>query len=246
MAHRESLSLSCTGLNVNYGLTRALANVTLEVPAGSVTAVIGANGAGKSTLLKAIAGLVAPTAGDVFVGETAIAGWEPRKVAQLGVALVPEGRRVFRSLSVEENLLMGSYIHRDQEKSRLLEVYEQFQPLARRRTQAAGTLSGGEQQMLAMGRALMADPGLLLLDEPSLGLAPRIVKEVFQSLTDLHRIRGVTIVLIEQNARQALRLADSVILLETGRVVASGTAGGLESDKALESAYFGFSDEGNP
>ena len=184
-------------------------------------------------------GLVETIGGQIRVGETTTTAWQPRKIAKLGVALVPEGRRVFRSLTVEENLLMGSYAHRRGEEIRLKEVYDAFPVLAQRRKQSGGTLSGGEQQMLAIGRALMANPGLLLLDEPSLGLAPRIVSTVFSSLAELHRDRGVTIVLIEQNARQALRLATSAVLLETGRVVATGTPDELKSDHRLEAAYFG-------
>lgn len=239
MSERQSLSLSVEALTVRYGLSQALGNVSLDVPAGGVTAVVGANGAGKSTLLKAITGLVDIASGVIRVGNTTATGWQPRRIAELGVALVPEGRRVFRSLTVEENLLMGSYIARRGETARLNEVYEGFPALSRRRKQSAGTLSGGEQQMLAIGRALMVDPGLLLLDEPSLGLAPRIVTEVFSSLAELHRNRAVTIVLIEQNARQALRLATSAVLLETGHVVAAGTPAELESDSRLEAAYFG-------
>jgi branched-chain amino acid transport system ATP-binding protein len=239
MSEWRPLSLSVQGLSVRYGLSQALENVSLVVPAGGVTAVIGANGAGKSTLLKAVTGLVEKVSGEIRVEEKMTAGWPPRKVAELGVALVPEGRRVFRSLTVEENLLMGSYVHRRGEEIRLKEVYDAFPVLAQRRRQSGGTLSGGEQQMLAIGRALMANPGLLLLDEPSLGLAPRIVSTVFSSLAELHRDRGVTIVLIEQNARQALRLATSAVLLETGRVVATGTPDELKSDHRLEAAYFG-------
>lgn len=239
MNERRPLSLSVEAVSVRYGLSQALERVSVDVPAGGVTAVVGANGAGKSTLLKAVTGLVEVAGGEIRVGETTTTGWPPRRIAELGVALVPEGRRVFRSLTVEENLLMGSYVQRGGETARLAGVYDGFPVLAKRRKQSAGTLSGGEQQMLAIGRALMVNPGLLLLDEPSLGLAPRIVSTVFNSLADLHRNRGVTIVLIEQNARQALRLATSAVLLETGRVVAAGTPEQLESDRRLEAAYFG-------
>ncbi len=239
MSEWQPLSLSVQGISVRYGLSPALESVSLTVQAGGVTAVVGANGAGKSTLLKAITGLVGTTCGQIRVGATTTTAWQPRKIAKLGVALVPEGRRVFRSLTVEENLLMGSYAHRQGEAARLRQVYEDFPVLAQRQRQPAGTLSGGEQQMLAIGRALMVDPGLLLLDEPSLGLAPRIVSVVFSSLAELHRERGVTIVLIEQNARQALKLASSAVLLETGRVVATGTPDELRSDDRLEAAYFG-------
>lgn len=239
MNERQPLSLSVEALSVRYGLSQALERISLDVPAGGVTAVVGANGAGKSTLLKAVTGLVEIAGGEIRVGETTTTGWQPRRIAELGVALVPEGRRVFRSLTVEENLLMGSYVARSGETTRLHEVYDGFPVLAKRRKQSAGTLSGGEQQMLAIGRALMVNPGLLLLDEPSLGLAPRVVSAVFNSLAELHGNRGVTIVLIEQNARQALRLATSAVLLETGRVVATGTPEELESDRRLEAAYFG-------
>ena len=233
-----------TGLSARYGAVAALRDVSLEVRAGELVALIGANGAGKSTLLRAIAGLVAPTAGRVALDGRDVTGQAPEAMIRAGVALVPERRRVFAPLTVLDNLELGGYAlprgrdFRSRLEAGVEEAYRLFPVLRRRRDQLAGTLSGGEQQMLAIGRALMTRPRLLLCDEPSLGLAPLVVAEIMRLLSTL-REAGTTILLVEQNARMALRSADRAYVLEVGSVVLSGAATDLLEDDQLKAAYLG-------
>ena len=233
-----------TGLSARYGAVAALRAVSVEVRAGELVALIGANGAGKSTLLRAIAGLVAPTAGRVALDGRDVTGQAPEAMIRAGVALVPERRRVFAPLTVLDNLELGGYAlprgrdFRSRLEAGVEEAYRLFPVLRRRRDQLAGTLSGGEQQMLAIGRALMTRPRLLLCDEPSLGLAPLVVAEIMRLLSSL-REAGTTILLVEQNARMALRSADRAYVLEVGSVVLSGAATDLLEDDQLKAAYLG-------
>jgi len=232
--------LEILDLKISYGAIRALDGVSLSVPPGAIVALLGANGSGKTTIIRAITGLAAPQAGRILFDGRGLTGLPPHEVVRRGVAVVPEGRRIFSNLSVHENLLLGGYVRRDQESLArdLDEIYDTFPRLAERRGQMAGTLSGGEQQMLALGRALMSRPRLLLLDEPSLGLAPLLVKEVFNIVARLNR-RGVTILLVEQNAAAALRIAGYGYVLETGRVVLAGTGAELLEHPRLQDAYLG-------
>ena len=236
--------LDVQGLSARYGAVAALRDVSLAVRPGELVALIGANGAGKSTLLRAIAGLLVPSAGRIALEGRDITGEPPEAILRAGIALVPERRRVFADLTVVDNLELGGYaLPRGRDFRRGLdagvaEAYRLFPVLERRRRQLAGTLSGGEQQMLAIGRALMSRPRLLLCDEPSLGLAPRIVQEIMQLLGTL-RAAGTTILLVEQNARMALRAADRAYVLETGSVVLSGTGAELLEDDQLKAAYLG-------
>ena len=231
-------------MSARYGAVAALRDVSLEVRAGELVALIGANGAGKSTLLRAIAGLVAPAAGRVALDGRDVTGQAPEAMIRAGVALVPERRRVFAPLTVLDNLELGGYAlprgrdFRSRLEAGVEEAYRLFPVLRRRRDQLAGTLSGGEQQMLAIGRALMTRPRLLLCDEPSLGLAPLVVAEIMRLLSTL-REAGTTILLVEQNARMALRSADRAYVLEVGSVVLSGAAADLLEDDQLKAAYLG-------
>ncbi len=231
-------------MSARYGPVHALRDVSLEVRAGELVALIGANGAGKSTLLRAIAGLVAPAAGRVALDGRDVTGQAPEAMIRAGVALVPERRRVFAPLTVLDNLELGGYAlsrghdFRSRLEAGVEEAYRLFPVLRRRRDQLAGTLSGGEQQMLAIGRALMTRPRLLLCDEPSLGLAPLVVAEIMRLLSTL-REAGTTILLVEQNARMALRSADRAYVLEVGSVVLSGAATDLLQDDQLKAAYLG-------
>jgi branched-chain amino acid transport system ATP-binding protein len=227
------------GLETSYGGIAALRGISFEVPSGSVVALVGANGAGKSTTLNTISGLLAPAAGSIRFDGREIAGWRADRVASSGLVQVPEGRQILAPMSVEENLLIGAYTRRDREsRADLARTYERFPRLAERRQQLAGSLSGGEQQMLAIGRALMARPRLLMLDEPSLGLAPLIVAEVFRLIGSLKE-QGATILLVEQNARKALAVADSAYVLEGGRITRSGPAADLRNDPGIVAAYLG-------
>ena len=236
--------LDVQGLSARYGAVAALRDVSLAVRPGELVALIGANGAGKSTLLRAIAGLLVPSAGRIALEGRDITGKPPEAILRAGIALVPERRRVFADLTVVDNLELGGYaLPRGRDFRRGLdagvaEAYRLFPVLERRRRQLAGTLSGGEQQMLAIGRALMSRPRLLLCDEPSLGLAPRIVQEIMQLLGTL-RAAGTTILLVEQNARMALRAADRAYVLETGSVVLSGAGAELLENDQLKAAYLG-------
>ena len=231
--------LSVSDLRTAYGAIQAVDGVSLEVPAGSVVTLIGANGAGKSTTLNTISGILRPWGGSVVFDGLNITGWRADRVAARGLLQVPEGRQILAPLSVEENLLMGAYLRRDSEiRSDLLRIYERFPRLHERRLLVAGSLSGGEQQMLAIGRALMGRPKLLMLDEPSLGLAPLIVREVFQIIRGI-KDEGTTILLVEQNARQALDVADFAYVMEGGMIVAAGPAASMRSDPAIVAAYLG-------
>ncbi|NWJ48442.1 MAG: ABC transporter ATP-binding protein [Chloroflexi bacterium] len=226
-------------LHTYYGSIAALKGISLKVAEGSVVALVGANGAGKSTTLNSISGLLQPRSGYIRYKERDITGWRADSVAALGLVQVPEGRQILSPLSVEENLLLGAYTRRDRGINRDLEaIFTRFPRLKERRTQLAGLLSGGEQQMLAIGRALMAKPQLLMLDEPSLGLAPLIVQEVFSIISEL-KAQGSTILLVEQNARKALQVADYAYVLESGRVVKEGAAAQLQGDPTIVEAYLG-------
>ena len=231
-------------LKVSYGAITALDGVSLCVPKGRIVTLLGANGSGKTTTLRAITGLETARAGRIVFAGRDLQGLPTHEIIRCGIALVPEGRRIFANLTVYENLLLGAYFRRDQPAlSRDLDLlYDTFPRLAERRNQAAGTLSGGEQQMLAVGRALMSRPQLLLLDEPSLGLAPLLVKEVFQIINLLNQ-RGVTILLVEQNAVAALQIAHHGYVLETGRVVLSGSGADLLTHPRLQEAYLGDAQE---
>jgi branched-chain amino acid transport system ATP-binding protein len=225
-------------LDVAYGAIAALTDLSLEVPVGTVVALVGANGAGKSTTLNTISGLLRPRRGSItFEGEE-IAGWRPERIVQRGIVQVPEGRQVLSPLTVEENLLLGAYTRSANISAGLAETYARFPRLQERRGQLAGSLSGGEQQMLAIGRALMAQPRLLMMDEPSLGLAPLVVQEVFRIIADL-KARGATILLVEQNARKALQVADTAYVLAGGAIVRHGPAVELRDDPAIVDAYLG-------
>ncbi|MDW7644486.1 MAG: ATP-binding cassette domain-containing protein [Desulfuromonadales bacterium] len=240
--------LTVTNLTAHYGAAQALFGVSFEVRAGETVALVGANGAGKSTLLKCLMGLVKPTAGSILLDGRDLTGSAPARMVGQGLALSPEGREVFAQLSVHENLQLGALalrLAKKEESARLEEVYERFPKLRQRQTQLAGTLSGGEQQMLAMGRALMAKPRLLLLDEPSLGLAPLITDEIFAIIHQLGRA-GTTILLVEQNAARALSASDSAYLLANGRIVEQGESSRLLTDPALRSAFLGAASQDNP
>ena len=225
-----------------YGAVRALNGVSLDVEPATITAVLGANGAGKTTLLRTVNGLVRPRSGRIVYDDHDLTRTPVERVVQLGVAHVPEGRGVITELTVEENLRLGALWRRDRKQmsTTMAEVYELFPPLAERKAKSVDTLSGGERQMLAVGRALMSKPKLLLLDEPSLGLAPRITAQIMATLRTLRDEQQMTVVLVEQNARSALSVADQAIVLNLGRVVASGPAAELAADEKLRHAYLGF------
>lgn len=234
--------LSVRDVNTYYGNVQALFGVSLDVNEGEIVSLIGANGAGKSTTLKSIVGLTKPAAGTVTFLGTTISGRAPHEILKVGIALCPEGRRVWPQLSVTEVLDLGAYIHKPgpQVAQDMKVIYEWFPILAERKHQKAGSLSGGEQQMLAIGRALMSRPKLLLLDEPSLGLAPKIVEQVAQIIADINS-RGTSILLVEQNAVMALNLADRAYVLETGRVTMEGKGQELLNDDHVRAAYLGVS-----
>ncbi|MFS0783136.1 ABC transporter ATP-binding protein [Bacillus sp. 1P06AnD] len=232
--------LKINDVNVYYGNIQALKGVTLEVNEGEIVTLIGANGAGKSTLLKTISGLLKPKRGEILYDGKTIAGKAAQYIVKQGISHVPEGRRVFANMSVEENLQLGAYLRKDKTALREDEqkVYELFPRLLERKKQLSGTLSGGEQQMLAMGRALMAKPKLLLLDEPSMGLAPLLVKQIFTIIEEINQ-SGTTVLLVEQNANLALSIADRAYVVETGRIVLSGNAGELTASEDIKKAYLG-------
>lgn len=231
--------LNVQGINVYYGNIHAIKDVSFHVEAGEIVTLIGANGAGKSTTLKTISGLLRMRTGEITFDGQDIRTTAPHRIVGMGLAHVPEGRRVFLSMTVEENLEMGAFTRPVLGVSAsLADVYQRFPRLQERRRQVAGTLSGGEQQMLAMGRALMSRPRLLMLDEPSMGLAPILVEQVFDIIRELHEA-GTTILLVEQNARMALSIADRGYVLETGSVVLEGTGAELMQSDAVKKAYLG-------
>jgi branched-chain amino acid transport system ATP-binding protein len=234
--------LEVDGLSVSYGGVTALDDVSLRIPDKGITAVLGPNGAGKSTLIRAIAGLVRPRAGKVSYGSHLLTGMSPEAIVRLGISVVPEGGGIIRELTVEENLRLAHLWRRDRADLRkaLDEVMALFPPLAARRHLPANSLSGGERQMLAVGRALMSRAELLLLDEPSLGLAPKIVSLIMRTVHKLSAERGISVLLVEQNARSALSIADEALLLSSGRTVASRRAGELAREEELWHAYLGY------
>ena len=231
--------LEVKNIKVYYGNINAIKDISFEVNEGEIVTLIGANGAGKSSILNTVAGLIKPKSGEIIFDGQGIIGIPAHKIVSKGMALCPEGRRIFQQLSVKENLEMGSYTRPANEVSDSIEkVYELFPRLKERYRQIAGTLSGGEQQMLAMGRALMSKPRLMMLDEPSMGLAPILVEQIFDIIKNLHK-SGTTILLVEQNAQMALSVADRGYVMETGRIVTSGTGKGLLQDDAVKKAYLG-------
>ena len=232
--------LKIQNLNVFYGVIQAVHDVSLQVNAGEIVTLIGSNGAGKSTTLMTLSGVLTPASGTIEFEGKDLEDVPAHKRVALGLVQSPEGRRVFGSLTVAENLDLGAFARRDkaQIKTDLAEVFEMFPRLQERKNQAAGTMSGGEQQMLAIGRALMSQPKLLLLDEPSLGIAPILVKEIFQNLRRI-RERGVTVLLVEQNAHMALEIADRAYVLETGRVILEGNAKEIAANPRVKEAYLG-------
>ena len=232
--------LKVEDLKVNYGAIEALHGLSFEVNQGETVTLIGANGAGKSTILKAISGLLKPKAGKITFEGKSIAAIEPYKIVAMGLVQVPEGRRVFQQMSVMENLMMGAFAQKDAHKREedIASVFASFPRLKERAGQLAGTLSGGEQQMLAMGRAMMSRPKLLMLDEPSMGLSPILVEEIFNIIKKVSE-RGITILLVEQNAQLALSIAGRAYVLETGRVVKTGEAASFLGDEDVRRAYLG-------
>ena len=232
--------LQVTDLKVNYGVIQAIKGVSFEVNEGEVIALIGANGAGKTTILHTVTGLIAPKSGKIEFEGKDITKMPAHKIVTLGMAHVPEGRRVFADLSVYENLLMGAITRKDKDEiSQTLEmVYKRFPRLKERKNQVAGTLSGGEQQMLAMGRALMSHPKIILMDEPSMGLSPLFVNEIFDIIKEVSA-SGTTVLLVEQNAKKALSIADRAYVLETGKIVLDAAADVLMNDPSIKKAYLG-------
>ena len=232
--------LQVTDLKVNYGVIQAIKGVSFEVNEGEVIALIGANGAGKTTILHTVTGLIAPKSGKIEFEGKDITKMPAHKIVTLGMAHVPEGRRVFADLSVYENLLMGAFTRKDKDEiAKTLEmVYKRFPRLRERKNQVAGTLSGGEQQILAMGRALMSHPKILLMDEPSMGLSPLFVNEIFDIIKEVSA-SGTTVLLVEQNAKKALSIADRAYVLETGKIVLDAAADVLMNDPSIKKAYLG-------
>ena len=233
--------LRIESIDVFYGPAQALWGASFSVEKGQVAALIGANGAGKTTTLKALCGLIPLAAGRITYDGQVISGLPVHRIMDLGISLIPEGRQLFPKMTVEENLTIGSYLKRTkaQRRANLELVYTIFPRLAERRRQTAETMSGGEQQMLAIGRALMQEPRVLILDEPSLGLAPALVQEIFRIIKELHG-RGLTVLLVEQNVHQALQVADVAFVLENGRIVMSGTGLELATNPKVKEAYLGF------
>ncbi len=230
--------LEIKNLSVNFGGIKAVNNISMEVEEGKIVTLIGANGAGKSTILRSVSGIVKPQAGEIFLNGQNILGMSPDAIVSRGVTLVPEGRRVFPNLTVQENLKIGAYLRKDKLDADLEYVYSLFPRLKERHWQLAGTLSGGEQQMLAVGRALMSKPKLVMMDEPSLGLAPLVVKSIFEIIETING-EGITVLLIEQNANMALRIADTAYVLETGVITMTGTGAELLANDTIKEAYLG-------
>ena len=232
--------LKVTDLKVKYGMIEAIKGISFEVRDGEIVTMIGANGAGKTTTMHAISGLVKAAEGSIMLDDTELTKTAPNKIVKMGLAQVPEGRRVFAQQTVEENLNLGAYLRNDKDgiAHDMEDVYQLFPRLKERRTQLAGTLSGGEQQMLAMGRALMARPSILLLDEPSMGLSPLLVSEIFRIIREIND-KGTTVLLVEQNAKRALAIADRAYVLETGQITLEGTGDELANDERVQKAYLG-------
>ncbi|RII31446.1 MAG: branched-chain amino acid ABC transporter ATP-binding protein [Geobacter sp.] len=237
--------LRLKNINTYYGKVHALKNVSLHLGEGEIITLIGANGAGKTTILNTISGVTPATSGEVLFCKEPITGLLPDRIVKIGISQVPEGRQVFKPLSVEDNLELGAYLRYRSRESKhdihkdMQQIYSLFPRLEERRRQLAGTMSGGEQQMLAIGRALMARPKLLLLDEPSMGLAPLVVQEIFKVLEQLRQEHGTTILLVEQNAKAALKMADRGYVLETGKVILEGEADELLENAEVKRAYLG-------
>ena len=232
------MMLKVENLNVHYGVIHAIEDVNIEVRDGEIVTLIGANGAGKSTILKTISGLLHTKTGSVSFQDHNLKSAPPHKIVEMGIAHVPEGRRVFSRMSVEENLEMGAYADPAGMEETMKDVYKRFPRLEERRRQLAGTLSGGEQQMLAVGRALMAKPKMILMDEPSMGLSPLLVKEIFAIIQEVNK-QGITILLVEQNAKMALAISDRAYVLETGNISIEGNAADLLNDPRVKKAYLG-------
>ena len=232
--------LKVSDLKVKYGMIEAIKGISFEVRDGEIVTMIGANGAGKTTTMHAISGLVKAAEGSIMLDDTELTKTAPHKIVGMGLAQVPEGRRVFAEQTVEDNLILGAYLRKDKDgiAKDMEEVFQLFPRLKERRTQLAGTLSGGEQQMLAMGRALMAKPSILLLDEPSMGLSPLLVSEIFNIIQEIND-KGTTILLVEQNAKRALAIADRAYVLETGKITLEGTGEELANDERVQKAYLG-------
>lgn len=232
--------LELKNVEAAYGNIKALKGINLSVPEGKIVTLIGANGAGKSTTMKTIMGIMKPIAGDVLFKGESIAGMKAHNIVKKGVVLVPEGRQILQNMSVRENLEMGAYQRKDPEgiKEDLSKVFERFPRLFERQNQFGGTLSGGEQQMLAIGRAVMAKPEVMLLDEPSMGLAPLVVQQIFDVIKDINKM-GTTVLLVEQNARKALQIADYAYVMETGRIVMEGPAQEVANNPDVMAAYLG-------
>jgi branched-chain amino acid transport system ATP-binding protein len=233
--------LEIKNLAVSYGAIKALHDVSLSVKSGSIVTLIGSNGAGKSTTLRAISGLVKPTSGEILYDGQNIAGLPAHQIVARGLSHVPEGRMVFANLTVHENLMMGAYLQRDKAviAAELELVFKTFPRLKEREKQVAGTLSGGEQQMLAIGRALMSKPKFLMMDEPSLGIAPLLVKTIFEKIVEINRTHGITILLVEQNANLALEISKYGYVLETGKIILQNESAALRQDPKVRSAYLG-------
>ena len=232
--------LEVKNLDVHYGVIQAIKDISFEVNEGEIVTLIGANGAGKTTTMQSIIGLIHPTRGEIYYDGQKINGIPSHKIVKLGMTQVPEGRRIFSELTVYENLVMGAYTRKDKDgvEKDFKDIYELFPRLEERKNQIAGTLSGGEQQMLAMGRAIMSRPKLLMLDEPSMGLSPLLVDQVFDIIKRFHE-RGTTILLVEQNANKSLAISDRAYVLENGRIVLSGTGAELLASEEIKKAYLG-------
>ncbi|MBE5987798.1 amino acid/amide ABC transporter ATP-binding protein 2 (HAAT family) [Lacrimispora xylanisolvens] len=230
--------LKVNNLAVSYGAIKAIHGVSLEVHDGEVVSLIGANGAGKTTILRTISGLKKADDGEILFNGTDLRKMEPSKIITLKLAHVPEGRHIFPQMTVEENLEMGAFTDKKDLEENMEEVFERFSRLKERRRQLAGTLSGGEQQMLAVGRALMAKPSMILMDEPSMGLSPLLVKEIFSIIKEVNR-KGITVLLVEQNAKMALSISSRAYVMETGKITISGDAGELLRDDRVRKAYLG-------
>ena len=230
--------LKINDLHVSYGGIRAIRGVSLEIPDKEIVTLIGANGAGKSTTLRSVAGLVKPDSGSIELDGKELVGKSPNEIITHGIALVPEGRRVFANLTVLENIKIGGYLRKDSLDEDIEKMYSLFPILKERNWQLAGTLSGGEQQMLAVARALMSKPKIIMMDEPSLGLAPLIVRDIFDIIKEINK-QGVMVLLIEQNANMALKIADRAYVMETGKITMSGTGAELLADERIRKAYLG-------